>query len=77
MLGLLADGLTYQQIAERLCLSTKTVDHHVTAVRRALGATTRGDAVTAARRRGVLAEDGDLATQHREVDPRTIGAAGA
>jgi DNA-binding CsgD family transcriptional regulator len=59
VLGLLADGLTYRQIAERLYVSAKTVDHHVSAVRVKLDARTRAGAVAAARRLGILpAEDG-------------------
>ena len=34
MLGLLADGLSYADIADRLILSQKTVGHHVSAVLR-------------------------------------------
>ena len=45
MLTLVADGLRNREIAERLFLSTKTVDHHVSAILRKLGARTRGEAV--------------------------------
>jgi DNA-binding NarL/FixJ family response regulator len=59
VLSLLAEGLTYRQIAERLHLSAKTVDHHVSAVRIKLGASTRAAAVAAGRRLGILPpEDG-------------------
>jgi DNA-binding CsgD family transcriptional regulator len=59
VLGLLAEDLTYQQIAERLHLSFKTVDHHVSAVRAKLEVSSRGDAVAAGRRMGILGpEDG-------------------
>jgi DNA-binding CsgD family transcriptional regulator/tetratricopeptide (TPR) repeat protein len=54
VLRLLAEGLTYRQIAERLHLSTKTVDHHVSAVRVKLDASTRAGAVAAGRRLGIL-----------------------
>ncbi|CAN5545739.1 hypothetical protein BH20ACT23_BH20ACT23_22210 [soil metagenome] len=61
VLRLLAEGLTYRQIGERLHLSTKTVDHHVSAVRLKLEVRTRSDAVAAGRRLGILhAEDGEL-----------------
>lgn len=54
VLELLAQNLTYQQIADRLHVSVKTVDHHTTAVRTKLDVTTRADAVEAARRLGAL-----------------------
>jgi DNA-binding NarL/FixJ family response regulator len=54
VLGLVADGLRNTDIAERLFLSTRTVDHHVSPIRRKLGARTRGEAVAAAGRRGLL-----------------------
>ena len=44
ILALLADGLRNADIAERLFLSPKTVDHHVSAVLAKLGARTRGEA---------------------------------
>ena len=52
VLELLADGLTNADIAQRLVLSVRTVDHHVTAVLEKLGAGSRSDAVAAARRQG-------------------------
>jgi len=54
VLGLLADGLSYAEVAERLILSEKTVGHHVSALLRKLGEPTRSRAVAAARRRGIL-----------------------
>jgi DNA-binding NarL/FixJ family response regulator len=54
VLGLLADGLRNAQIAERLVVSRRTVDHHVSAVLRKLDAPTRGAAVAQARRRGFM-----------------------
>lgn len=54
ILGLLAKDLTYQQIAQRLHLSHKTVDHHASAVRTKLDASTRAEAVAAARELGIL-----------------------
>ena len=54
MLALVAEqGLRNRQIAERLFLSPKTVDHHVGAILRKLGVHTRGEAGAAARRLGV------------------------
>ncbi|GAA4802146.1 AAA family ATPase [Actinomycetospora chlora] len=55
ILGLLADGLTNAEIADRLVVSVRTVDHHVSAVLAKLGTTSRRDAVAAAARLGVLA----------------------
>jgi DNA-binding CsgD family transcriptional regulator/tetratricopeptide (TPR) repeat protein len=45
VLALLADGRTNSEIAEALYVSTRTVEHHVTAVLTKLGAGTRRDAV--------------------------------
>ena len=55
VLTLLADKLTYRDIASLLHVSIKTVDHHVSAIRHKLGAGTRDAAVVAARRLGILA----------------------
>ncbi len=50
VLPLLAEGLRNAEIAQRLVLSHKTVDHHVSAILRKLGVTTRGQAGAAAGR---------------------------
>jgi DNA-binding CsgD family transcriptional regulator len=55
VLGLVAEGLRNAEIAERLVLSHRTVDHHVSAILRKLGAGTRGEAVAEGRRLGVVA----------------------
>ena len=52
VLLLLAEGLTNDEIAERLVLSTRTVDHHVSAVLTKLGVSSRGAAVAQAQRLG-------------------------
>lgn len=54
-------GLTYKQVAERLYLSAKTVEHHVARIRQRLGCTDRGELL--ARLRELLADrpDGALA----------------
>jgi DNA-binding CsgD family transcriptional regulator/tetratricopeptide (TPR) repeat protein len=45
VLALLTEGLTNAEIADRLVVSTRTVDHHVSAILTRLGAPTRRDAV--------------------------------
>jgi len=55
VLTLLAEGLSNADIAARLTLSVKTVDHHVSAVLGKLGVPSRGQAAAAARRLGLLA----------------------
>jgi DNA-binding CsgD family transcriptional regulator/Tfp pilus assembly protein PilF len=54
VLQLLAEGLSYAEVAERLVLSEKTVGHHVSAVLRKLGEPTRSRAVAKALRLGVI-----------------------
>ena len=58
VLELLADGLTNAEIAQRLVLSVRTVDHHVTAVLEKLGVRSRAGAVGAARQQGWVREPG-------------------
>ena len=54
VLRLLDDGLTNAELAERLYLSVKTVDHHVSAILTKLEVTKRRDAVRRARELGLL-----------------------
>ncbi|WP_030442881.1 ATP-binding protein [Actinoplanes subtropicus] len=54
VLALLAEGLSNAEIAARLTVSTKTVDHHVSAVLGKLGVPNRGQAAAEARRRGLI-----------------------
>jgi DNA-binding NarL/FixJ family response regulator len=56
VLRLLDDGLTNVELAERLYLSVKTVDHHVSAILAKLEVNKRRDAVRKARQLGILAD---------------------
>ena len=59
VLPFLVDGLRNAEIAERLFLSPRTIDHHVSAILRKLNVQRRGQAATAAERLG-LREDRQL-----------------
>ena len=54
VLPLLADGLRNAEIAERLIVTPKTVDHHVSSILRKLDVRTRGQAGAAAVRLGLI-----------------------
>ena len=54
VLRLLSDGLRNAVIAERLFVSPRTVEHHVSAILGKLGVHSRGEAVAEAARRGLL-----------------------
>src|SRR5262249_945468 len=58
VLALVSQGLRNAEIAERLFVSEKAVDHHVSAILRKLGVRTRGQAAAEAARLGI-ALDGD------------------
>jgi DNA-binding CsgD family transcriptional regulator/tetratricopeptide (TPR) repeat protein len=57
VLELVSEGLRNVDIADRLFLSRKTVDHHVSAILRKLGVSTRGQAGAEAVRLGLAGQD--------------------
>jgi DNA-binding CsgD family transcriptional regulator len=57
VLELLCAGLRNSEIAERLCRSVRTVDHHVAAAFAKLGVGSRAEAVAAAARAGIAAQN--------------------
>lgn len=54
VVALLCEGLKNSEIAERLCRSVRTIDHHVAACFAKLDVSTRSEAVAAALRLGVV-----------------------
>ena len=56
MLALLGHGLRNTEIAKRLVVAPKTVDHQVSAVLRKLGVRTRGEAGAEAVRLGIAGD---------------------
>jgi DNA-binding CsgD family transcriptional regulator len=54
VLGLMDQGLTNAELAERLYLSVRTVDHHVAAILGKLGVAGRRDAIRKGRELGIL-----------------------
>jgi DNA-binding NarL/FixJ family response regulator len=53
VLALLVEGLSNQQVADRLVLSKRTVEHHVGSIFAKLGVSTRAEALAHAVRHGV------------------------
>ena len=58
VLELLDEGLSNAEIADRLFVSPRTVENHVSAVLAKLDSTTRDEAVSAAKERNLLARTG-------------------
>ncbi|UPG92203.1 AAA family ATPase [Luteibacter aegosomaticola] len=57
VMGLLGKGLSNAEIAQRIVRSEKTVEHHISAILRKLGVGSRGEAVAAAWRLGLMDEN--------------------
>jgi DNA-binding NarL/FixJ family response regulator len=53
VLGLVAEGQTNAEIAQRLYITEKTAGHHVSAILRKLGVRTRTEAAAEAHRLGI------------------------
>jgi len=64
VLALIGEGATNADVAERLFISEKTVDHHVSAILQKLGVRSRTEAVYASRRLGI---DGSPPAVTRDV----------
>ena len=56
VLALVAEGLRNADISERLVVSPKTVDHHVSAILRKLGVPNRSSAAATAAKLGLVGE---------------------
>ena len=54
VLTLLEQGLSNAEIADRLFVSPKTIDHHVSAILAKLDVATRGQAASVARAAGII-----------------------
>ena len=54
VLELIAEGLSNAGIAQRLSVSAKTIDHHVSSILSKLNVRTRTEAAAAARKKNLL-----------------------
>lgn len=63
---LVADGLTNRQIAQRLFLSIRTVESHLSRILRKLGVTARAEVAAAARRQRIVAQSVSAKEQAKE-----------
>lgn len=61
VLGLVASGLSNREIADRMAISIRTVDHHVSALLAKPGLESRQEATRAAERLGVARQNGQAA----------------
>jgi DNA-binding CsgD family transcriptional regulator len=66
VLAQIQQGASNAEIASRLFLSEKTVQHHVSAILRKLSATSRGQAVYEATRRGLIGSDRAAHSAHQQ-----------
>jgi DNA-binding CsgD family transcriptional regulator len=57
VLELIREGLTNGEIADQLCISCKTAEHHVSAILARFDAPTRREAIAAARKRGLFDQE--------------------
>jgi len=71
VLALVAEGLRNAEVADRLVVSRRTIDHHVSAILRKLDARTRGEAVATATRLGKA-----VFTQCKDDRGRVCGMSG-
>jgi DNA-binding NarL/FixJ family response regulator len=67
VLALLVEGCSNADIARRVHRSTKTIDHHVSAILGKLEVNSRTEAITAAFGLGIFSTNKDAAGRHRNI----------